>query len=179
MRIALDVDGVLADVIESWLGYSNSIRPEISKEEMTDWDFWRKHGIDQYDFYKELNSCWNDWESIPPTEEGLSSATERLSELGRVDIVTARERSTDPFVRSWLDHHGISYDDYVSVIHGPMKAELDYDVFIDDSPLNAQEFLKRDKRMILYTQPWNLHVSDIRIERISSLSESVKILESG
>ena len=27
MKIALDVDGVLADVIVSWLNYSNSIRP--------------------------------------------------------------------------------------------------------------------------------------------------------
>ena len=42
MKIALDVDGVLADVIESWLNYSNSIRPKISKHEITAWDFWKK-----------------------------------------------------------------------------------------------------------------------------------------
>ena len=37
MKIALDVDGVLADVIVSWLNYSNSIRPNISKNQVTDW----------------------------------------------------------------------------------------------------------------------------------------------
>ena len=55
MKIALDVDGVLADVIKSWLNYSNSIRPEISKQDITDWDFWKKFQINRFDFYKELN----------------------------------------------------------------------------------------------------------------------------
>ena len=45
MKIALDVDGVLADVIVSWLNYSNSIRPHISKNQVTDWEFWKKFDI--------------------------------------------------------------------------------------------------------------------------------------
>ena len=36
-----------------------------------------------------------------------------------------------------------------------MKADLDYDVFIDDSPLNAVKFLENNKKVILYSQPWN------------------------
>ena len=47
MKIALDVDGVLADVIQSWLNYSNSIRNKISKNDITDWDFWRKFQINR------------------------------------------------------------------------------------------------------------------------------------
>ena len=179
MRIALDVDGVLADVIESWLNYSNTIRPKISKRDITDWDFWKKFQINRYDFYMELSSCWKNWDSIPPTEENLSLVTKKLSELGQVDIVTARERSTDSFVKSWLNHHDISYDNYVSVIDGPMKAQLDYDIFIDDSPLNTEKFLKHNKKVILYSQPWNQHLSDKRIHRISNLSETIEKLELG
>jgi len=63
-----------------------------------------------------------------------------------VEIVTARESSTDSFVKNWLNHHNISFDNYVSVIDGPMKANLDYDVFIDDSPLNILKFLKNKKK---------------------------------
>ena len=177
MKIALDVDGVLADVIESWLDYSNSIRPKISKSDITDWDFWKKFQINRYDFYMELSSCWKNWDSIPPTEENLSLVTKKLSELGQVDIVTARERSTDSFVKSWLNHHDISYENYVSVIDGPMKAQLDYDIFIDDSPLNAQKFLKQNKKVILYSQPWNQHLSEKQIHRISNLSETIEKLE--
>jgi len=174
MKIALDVDGVLADVIKSWLDYSNTIRPKISKHDITDWDFWEKFKINRYDFYAELNSCWKNWNSIPPTEENLSSITKNLSKIGQVDIVTARERSTDSFVKNWLSHYNISYDNYVSVIDGPMKADLDYDVFIDDSPLNALKIIQNDKKVILYSQPWNKHISEHRIHRISNLSEAVE-----
>ena len=40
----------------------------------------------------------------------------------------------------------LEYDNYVSVIDGPMKVDLDYDVFIDDSPLNALKFYKIIKK---------------------------------
>ena len=174
MKIALDVDGVLADVIESWLNYSNTIRPKISKSDITDWNFWKKFKINRYDFYAELSNCWKHWNSIPTTEDNLSSVTKNLLNIGQVDIVTARERSTDSFVKSWLRHHDISYDNYVTVIDGPMKANLDYDVFIDDSPLNVSNFLKHNKKVILYSQPWNKHISEERIHRISNLSEAIE-----
>lgn len=173
MKIALDVDGVLADVIESWLNYNNTFRPKISKDEITEWDFWKKFQINRFDFYNELSSCWKNWNSIPPTEDNLSDITKNLLELGQVDIVTARELSTNIFVKSWLEHHNISYDNYVSVIDGPMKADLDYDVFIDDSPLNAQKFLKQNKKVFLYSQPWNKHISNEQIHRVSNLSEVI------
>lgn len=174
IKIALDVDGVLADVIISWMNFSNSIRPKITKNQITNWEFWKEFQIDPFDFYAELSSCWENWMSIPTTEKNLSSITKSLTAVGQVDIVTAREISTDSFVKSWLDYHDISYDNYVSVIDGPMKADLDYDVFIDDSPLNAEKFLKNNKKVILYSQPWNQHVSDNRIDRISNLFEAVE-----
>jgi hypothetical protein len=174
MKIALDVDGVIADVIQSWLNYNNSIRQKITKREISDWDFWKKFKINRYDFYAELSSCWKDWSSIPPTEENLSITTKSLSELGQVDIVTARERSTDSFVKNWLVYHDISFDNYVSVIDGPMKSDLDYDIFIDDSPLNALKIIQQKKKVILYSQPWNQYILEDQIYRVSSLSEAIK-----
>ena len=178
LKIALDVDGVLADVIMSWLNYNNSIRPKLTKHQITNWEFWKEFQINPFDFYVELSLCWKNWISIPTTEKNLSSITKSLSDVGQVDIVTARERSTDSFVKSWLDHHEISYDNYVSVIDGPMKADLDYDVFIDDSPLNAEKFLKNNKNVILYSQPWNQHVSENQIYRVSNLFEAVEKIKS-
>ena len=177
MKIALDVDGVLADVIVSWLNYSNSIRPSISKNQVTDWEFWKKFKIDPFDFYSELSSCWKNWKSIPVTEKNLSLTTKNLSNFAQVDIVTAREVSTNSFVKNWLTYHNISYNNYVSVIDGPMKADLDYDIFIDDSPLNAIKFLENNKKVILYSQPWNKHISNNQLFRISKLSESIEIIK--
>ncbi len=182
VRIALDVDGVLADVVQSWLVYNNSQanRSKLTKQQMTSWNFWSAYNVNRYDFYDELNACWEDWMSIPTTESDLSASTKLLSDLGQVDIVTARVQSTDSFVKEWLAHHHIHFDNYVSVIDGPMKADLDYDVFIDDSPLNAQKFIEKGKKMLLYTQPWNLHISDDNnnsnntIHRVDDLPQAIK-----
>ena len=57
-----------------------------------------------------------------------------------------------------------------------MKADLDYDVFIDDSPLNALKFLQNNKKVILYSQPWNQHIIEKSIHRVSNLSEVIKKL---
>lgn len=178
MKIALDLDGVLADVITSWIVRSNRTRARLSKQDVRAWDFWKDLGIDRFSFYAELSECWRDWQSIPCTEPGLSGTVRRLCGLGSVDIVTAREKSTDSHARDWLEYHGIPYNVYVSVTDGPKKADLDYDVFIDDSPINALHFLQNGKNVLLYSQPWNLDMSDHRVRRIGSLSEAVGVLES-
>jgi 5'(3')-deoxyribonucleotidase len=177
MKIALDVDGVIADVIESWLNFSNQFRPTISKQDITSWDFWKQFNINRYDFYKELTLCWNNWNVLPPTEPNLSQITQDLAEYGQVDIVTARELSTDNFVKNWLKLHKVKYENYVSVIDGTMKADLDYDLFIDDSPLNTEKFLENNKNFLIYSQPWNMHIPT-KTQRISSLSEAVIKLNS-
>ena len=178
-RIALDVDGVLADTMIPWLEHSNTIRSgtQISKSDITKWDFWKEFGIPARTFYAELDMCWENWESMPPTESKLYRTTSELSKIGQVDIVTARSPYSDYFVKQWLVHQGISYNKYVSVAAGPMKADLDYDVYIDDSPLNTQMFADRSKKTILYTQPWNTHIQQSKlVVRVSSLVDVVQLL---
>lgn len=180
MRIALDVDGVLADVMLAWLEKTNPGRlVPITVGDMNGWDFWTRFDIKSSDFYGELDACWEDWESIPPTESDLAGAVTLLGGLGEVDIVTARSEHTNPFVKLWLDRQQIHYERYVSVHAGTMKANLDdYDVFIDDSPINAEAFLRHHRRMILYTQPWNMDVQSPTISRVSSLAEAADAIRS-
>ena len=176
-RIALDVDGVLADVMQAWLRMTNPGRlGPLSKSDMTGWDFWSRYGVKKRDFYAQLDACWNEWDSLPPTEPDLARATEGLSRIGAVDIVTARSPATNRHVRMWLKLHDVSYRRYVHVAAGHMKADLDYDVFIDDSPVNAEAFLRNGKRVILYTQPWNTTVAESppRLVRVSSLRQAAE-----
>ncbi len=177
LKIGLDVDGVLADVIQSWLYYNNKIRPTILKSEISEWDFWKKFQINKFDFYKELSRCWTSWEDIPTTEKEISKATADLSKLGTVDIVTAREESTHPFVKNWLESKKISYKNYVGVTEGTEKTKLDYDIFIDDSPINAQSMLTAGKSVVLYTQPWNLNYNNPDVKRIYQLREAISVIK--
>ena len=178
LKIGLDVDGVLADVIHTWLDYNNKIRKAISKEEISEWNFWGRYQIDKYDFYKELSLCWQTWHKIPSTEENLSTTTSALSHVGEVDIVTAREESTHTYVKSWLSSQKITYKNYVGVLEGLEKTKLDYDIFIDDSPINAKSMLNAGKTVILYTQPWNLNFNDPRVKRIYTLKDAISIIKS-
>lgn len=177
MKIALDVDGVLADVIESWLSYNNKVRPTISKSQISEWDFWKNHDIDKFDFYSELSTCWRSWKDIPPTENNIASATIQLSNLGTVDIVTARDESTHNDVKNWLKLHNVNFKNYIGVLEGIEKSKLDYDVFIDDSPLNAKSMLENGKSVILYSQPWNISFDDKRAFRIYELQNAVPIID--
>jgi len=177
LKIALDVDGVLADVIESWLSYNNKIRQTISKSQISEWDFWKNHNIDKFDFYNELSICWKSWKNIPPTENNIASATKQLSKIGTVDIVTARDESTHSDVKNWLKLHNIDFNNYVGVLEGVEKSKLDYDIFIDDSPLNAKSMLEQGKSVILYSQPWNLSFDDKRATRIHELKSAVSVID--
>ncbi len=177
MKIALDVDGVLADVIEAWLSYNNKIRPPILRSQISEWDFWKNHKINEFDFYKELSQCWRSWEDIPLTEKNIAEATFQLSRLGTVDIVTAREDSTHDYVKKWLKFHKIDFKNYVGVTEGVEKSKLDYDVFIDDSPHNAKSMLEKGKTVILYSQPWNISFEDKRATRIHELKNAVQIID--
>jgi uncharacterized protein len=173
LRIALDVDGVLADVIASWIFYNNKIRPTILKSQISEWDFWKNHGIKKFDFYSELSICWESWKNIPPTESDIASATTQLSNIGNVDIVTARDESTHIYVKNWLKFHKIVFKNYVGVTEGIEKSRLDYDIFIDDSPINAKSMLAQGKSVILYSQPWNESFEDYRATRIHKLKNAI------
>ena len=44
MKIALDVDGVLADIILVWINeYNKKYNAVIEKQIIEHWDFWKKH----------------------------------------------------------------------------------------------------------------------------------------
>jgi len=176
LKIALDVDGVLADVMHAWLSYNNRIRSTITKSEISEWDFWKRYDINKFDFYEELSMCWKSWETVPPTENNISLASKELSKLGTVDIVTAREDSTHDNVKNWLKMHNVTFRNYIGVVEGTKKATLDYDIFIDDSPINAQSILAAGKSVILYNQPWNLGFPDVRARRIFKLKDAASII---
>ncbi|MGI0065141.1 MAG: hypothetical protein ACREAT_00110, partial [Nitrosotalea sp.] len=57
------------------------------------------------------------------------------------------------------------------------KSQLDYDVVIDDSPLNAKSMLEKGKSVILYSQPWNKSFEDPRATRIHELKNAVQVID--
>jgi len=161
MRVALDLEEVLADTISEACRSTNNLQ----QENFHSWD------LDDYTWqvYSGVSDAlWrHDPLSIPPVEPGLAEYTASVQAKADVlDIVTARMH-VDESVELWLSHHDISYDSIVST--RTPKQELDYDVFIDDNPEMFGEC-----RLLLRHHPHNAQLDDElskTTDRIHSLSE--------
>ncbi|OYT42812.1 MAG: hypothetical protein B6U78_00205 [Candidatus Aenigmarchaeota archaeon ex4484_224] len=167
LRIALDFDETLVDFNLAFINYFNKrFGIGITREDIKDWMFKsleEKFGIDHKKVQKEFVSfyrkVWNsNFEILKPTfDEDLSKMTFFLKEISeKLDIVTL-----NPFVdkiRKWLEMNSIFYDEIVWVDTWEEKFNLNYNVFIDDSPILAEIFLKekpRNKFLILIEKAWN------------------------
>jgi 5'(3')-deoxyribonucleotidase len=110
----------------------------------------------------------------------LSQKIKTLSKLyDTLDIVTANDSTNKKYLEKFLHKYDIKYCD---IIFEENKEELNYDVFIDDSPINAQKIFDAGKNVLLYNQPWNYDVitkktDEIFIDRIYSLDHAIHILQ--
>lgn len=157
MRIAVDLDGVLANTMVSFCRILNERRSiNLNVDSFTQWHAWEIAGITKDEFFRTLDQAWFKWQSIPPMEPQLREKVDRLKEFGRVEIVTGRSPETVRNAKSWLQKHGIPHDAFIRTESTRAKINLGYDVFIDDSAeLMALIASTLDKNGVLYTQPWN------------------------
>src|SRR2546426_8697894 len=111
LRVAVDVDGVLAETMESWIQTFNKLHGTRFK--LKDIDSWAsriKFGISKDEFYRILEGTWENWIDIPPTEPALAINVHRAEGYGILDIVNGRSQRTVPAVKQWQTTQGIKYN---------------------------------------------------------------------
>ena len=178
MKISLDVDSVLANVIITWINIYQKLYKVNSKINIDTWDFWKNLQLTRKQFEEIFTEAWRQWKQIPATETSISSKVNNIQKLGNIDIVTGRTKKTIPQVKKWLKFHNIKYENFVHVQLTSLKKELDYDVFIDDSPYTAVGVAENNRYCLLYDQPWNRHIQNHpRLVRIKNLSEVTQIIK--
>jgi uncharacterized HAD superfamily protein len=174
VRIAVDLDGVLAEAMIVWCDlYNRRYDRSLSFEDIHGWDVWRLVEISRDEFFRILDDAWSEWKRMPPTEEDVSQQVKLLNELGTVDVVTGRSIGTVTHATEWLKAHEIQYRQFVRTESTLAKIRLNYDVFVDDSPKLMERIASRSTALgILYTRPWNResHMPSV-IRRANSWSE--------
>ena len=179
MKIAVDLDGVLAETMTAWCEKANKeLGTRLKLDDIDSWASWMKLGVSKDQFYRLLDSAWDDWENVPPTETRLAGKVARIQSLGIVDIVTGRSRRTVESARNWLEQHKIPFERFVRVPGVRDKVYLDYDVYIDDAP-DLMPLISRNpvKHGILYERPWNRNMHDMpRIFKVEKWVEIPRIL---
>jgi len=177
LRIAVDFDGVLGHTLDLFVEEFNIRHPTktITIKDIDVWDFWEKPniGISRDEAFDIFDFCWKHWELIKPMEVNQSVKMERLMKLGTVDIVTSVVKNKDP-IEKWIKKNKIPFNELVFTQD---KWDLNYQFFIDDSPVNAKHISDLSKSCLIYDQHWNRHMEKLpNVERVYSLDHAYDLL---
>jgi 5'(3')-deoxyribonucleotidase len=163
LKIAVDLDGVLAESMQVWCQKANEeFDLSLKMEDLDSWSSWKKFGISKDDFYRILDESWQDWKRVPPTEPGIANKVARIGKFGDVDVVTGRSKTTEQAAINWVQHQKIRYRHFVRVAGWRDKPILNYDVYIDDAP-DLMPLVSHSPLSwaILYDRPWNRSVPNM------------------
>jgi 5'(3')-deoxyribonucleotidase len=172
-RIALDHDSTLAATWAVAFDLMHGRDHEFSYASLESWDW----GLDTFGPERALSALWHAWTlrplDVPPLEQNLAETVALLREDYEVDIVTAHP--DHPGITEgkelWLDHHGIEYDNFVHVMMGETKADLDYDVYVDDKPYLCDNFEDGSKTQYMIRHRYNEHVAHPQAIHVDSVAE--------
>ena len=176
MKVALDHDSTLAATWETAFNLLCGDDHGYTYDDLASWDW----GLDHFGESNALHALWHAWTirplSVPLMDETVVETAQRLYDEHEVHVVTAQppDDAVAGGKRRWLDHHGIPYDAFDTVPTGQTKAELDYDVFIDDKPTLPSK-TDRTQAVFLRDQPYNRNVDEKHI-RIHQLDGVVGVL---
>jgi uncharacterized HAD superfamily protein len=180
LKIAVDLDGVLAETMEAWCTRANEfLGTNYTLSDLDTWASWRKLGITRDQFFQFLDEAWDDWKTIPPTEPGLAEKVRKIARLGQIDVVTGRSKESVRAAKHWLADQEIEYRRFVRVPGWKDKIFLNYDVYIDDAP-ELMPLISRNPMMwgILYSRPWNKTVPELhQIFRVESWTEIPRLFK--
>jgi 5'-nucleotidase len=156
MRIFLDMDGVLVDLMHGWLPYLN----EISGKNLTekDVDMWGLEKVYDMPFSKIRKPLHREgfWEELPPYD-GAVEFVEALDNAGHEVYIATAPFPSDVCMwgkKMWVENH-LHFLAPSRLILAHDKFLLRGDMLVDDKPENLLQF--RGGR-ILFNQPWNINL---------------------
>lgn len=147
MRIALDLDGTLADTHLEFIKVYNKRKEASLKLE----DFHTYHlenaPFSLETFHEISRENWKT-RNIPLTESSIPRQLRDIAEEHTIDIVTARGDVEKEKLAGWARDKGIPFE---SFIVDTEKTHLDYEILIDDCP----HYMGEEMNVLLYHRPYN------------------------
>ena len=163
MRIAVDIDGVLLDLVVNFCDIFNKKHgTSYTKNDITNWEFFNDWNISEEEAFEIFFEIYENTMSVPFIDHSAPKIMAKLNEHHEVYILSARASEYRSQIIEKLDYHGIKkrkhYIDLILVQTKPYASKQDYgfDVFVDDNPHLAHAIKQmKDKFLLLYDQPWN------------------------
>lgn len=178
MRLFIDMDGVLVDLMAGWMPYLNEVTGKDIKVE--DINVWGVEDVWSIPFSKARKPLHGPsfWEDLSPYP-GAVDFVETLDAMGHTVYIASSPFPSDNCAwgkKMWLEDHMpfLPYNRLV-LIHD--KQLLRGDMLIDDKPENLVAF---KGHRVLFNQPWNANLTTGILEqwftRVSTYSDILAML---
>lgn len=163
MKIAIDIDGVLLDIIVEYCEIFNKrYGTNHQKKDVTKWDFFKDWNVDEDTAFKIFYEIYANSMNVPFIDEDAPEIMKKLNEAYDVDIVSARIPEYRSSIKKKLDFHNIreniQYSELILLHHRPydIKLKQSYDLYVDDNPSLVEPIKKlKNRTLLLFDQPWN------------------------
>jgi uncharacterized HAD superfamily protein len=166
MKIAIDVDGVLLDLMVEFCEIFNKrYGTKYTKEDVAHWEFFHDWDVSEDVAYDIFHEIYNNSQEVPFIDQRAPRILKNLHQNHQLDIVSARTFKFKGELKKTLETHGIHnnvhYRNLILVENKPydVKLTLDYEIYVDDNP-NLVTPIKNihNKFLLLYNQPWNYNI---------------------
>ncbi len=175
MKISLDIEGTIADIHTPTFRALREKHNDKSISADVSWDLGNS-SIDIVEFLEVAKEIWYHSPSVINLKDNkVPQTVSAIRNRHSLDLVTSRTNCENP-MKQWLEEKNIEYNNFIIKED---KSELDYDIFIDDSPKLAEKV----DNIILYDNPWNKCVDDSKIicrigDGLKEFSDLPEIIES-
>lgn len=160
-RVALDIDGVLGNYLDAFtrLVYGRPL-PEPSSYHVWEDPAWPC--ADEDAFLKDhASAVAKGLYHVEPCITSAAWSSQRLvtgMDGIEVDVVTSRRDDAGTVTMDWLLYHAIAFDHVVHVRHPEQKAELGYDLVVDDDPLVLRAAMDAGALALAPRMPWTRNI---------------------
>ena len=163
-RIAVDMDGVLADVVEQFIAYhERDFGKKLGREELA--------GISEREAFPRVRTYVYEkgFFRNAPVVPGSQDILARLNSKQEVFIVSAATEFPQslPEKQEWLNEH-FPFIQWQQMVFCGLKTIIDADIMIDDHFKNLDHF---KGKTLLFSQPHNLLQDPGRHQRVHSWQE--------
>ena len=161
VKIAIDIDGVLADFNGHWVRtYEHWFGVKLDPEAANSWTAFLDHthfgGEDE--FWRWTDAVPGFWENMPLLPGAAGGAYRLLAHGHQVELVTNRHdrvrAATDAWARRHLPKHWRPVIHFVKGDKSVVPAQL----YVDDRPSILEGLRSKGLRAIRFEQPWNADV---------------------
>lgn len=191
MKIALDLDEVIADFLDSLLKFYHKRKGKLhKKEEFTEYKWWPVWGVSLEeairitDEFHETHKI----DEIKPVEFAIESLNQLINNNDELFIITARPVRFKRRVEEWLVHY--LKTDKVKVFHSgdfhkgqasnksQICSEMNIKLILEDSGETAIECANNGIFVLLFDKPWNKKYSHQKIIRVKNWLEALEEIKS-